>query len=112
VARYALGLWIASRARAGFPVHTLAINVTGSLAIGALLMLFQERPAIDAAWRLLLVVGVLGGYTTFSAFSAETIALVTAGEWTRAALYVAASNGLSLAACAAGAGATRFLLRS
>ena len=106
VARYALGQWIVTRADlsagTGFPLHTLLINVTGSLAIGVLVVLFQERSGLDPALRLFFVVGLLGGYTTFSAFSAETIALLERGDWPRAALYVAASNLLSLAACGAG----------
>ena len=65
-ARYALGLWAVSRFGAAFPFHTLIINVTGSLAVGVLLVLLTERLLVDPVWRLLLVVGFLGGYTTFS----------------------------------------------
>jgi CrcB protein len=66
-ARYVLGGWVVARLGSGFPFHTLLINVTGSLAIGVLLVLLTERLVVDPAWRLLLVVGFLGGYTTFPA---------------------------------------------
>jgi CrcB protein len=97
-ARYALGVWVVNRVGAGFPLHTLLINVTGSLAIGALLVLLTERLPVDPAWRLLLVVGFLGGYTTFSSYTFEALALAEGGEWLEAAGYVLGSNGLGLAA--------------
>jgi CrcB protein len=55
-----------------FPLGTLVINVTGSFLIGFLMTLLTERYRLDPRWRLLLVVGVLGGYTTFSSFEWET----------------------------------------
>ena len=99
-ARYALGAWIAARTGdGGFPIHTLAINVTGSLAIGFLLPLLADRSPLDPAWRLFLVVGFLGGYTTFSTYSYELLSLARSGAWTAAAGYALASNALSLTAC-------------
>lgn len=98
VARYLVGGWIVARVGSTFPFHTLLINVTGSFAIGALLVLLMDQMAADPAWRLFLVVGVLGGYTTFSSFSYEVLALVEAGRWLAAAVYVVGSNGLSLLA--------------
>jgi CrcB protein len=81
---------------AGFPWGTLAVNVLGSAAIGAL-----AGAGVDGPARLLLVPGVLGGFTTFSAFSLEAM-----GLWERspalAALYVALSVGFGVAACVAG----------
>jgi CrcB protein len=97
-ARYALSLWMINRLGAAFPWHTLLINVTGSLAIGALIVLLTERLVADPAWRLLLVVGFLGGYTTFSSYTFEALALVESGEWLAAAWYVLSSNGLGLVA--------------
>jgi fluoride exporter len=97
-ARYALGVWVINRVGAGFPLHTLLINVTGSLAIGVLMVLLTERFVVDPAWRLLLVVGFLGGYTTFSSYTFEALALAEAGDWLGAAWYVLGSNGLGLAA--------------
>jgi CrcB protein len=64
-----------------FPWPTLVINLSGSLAIGISLTLLTEKLVADPAWRLLLVVGFLGGYTTFSSYAFETLALVREGEW-------------------------------
>src|SRR5690349_6619722 len=72
LARYILGLAIAERIGGRFPLGTLVINVTGSFLIGLLMTLFTERLQPHPNWRLLLVVGVLGGYTTFSTFEYET----------------------------------------
>jgi CrcB protein len=102
VARYGLGLWIVGRLGPGFPFHTLIINVTGSFAIGILLTLLTERLIADPAWRLFLVVGFLGGYTTFSSYTFETLALIEAGESLGAVLYVLGSNGLGLLAALLG----------
>jgi CrcB protein len=100
--RYALGAWIADRVGTAFPWSTLLINVTGSLAIGLILTALTQKLAVDPAWRLLLVVGFLGGYTTFSSYTFEALALAAEGEWLRALAYGLASNGLGLAAAYAG----------
>jgi CrcB protein len=89
---------LGARLGPAFPTATLLVNVSGSLAIGVLAALLTERAA--PAWRLLLVVGVLGGYTTFSTYALEAVALAQRGEW--GLWYVVGSNGLALAACAAG----------
>ena len=97
-ARYALSVWVVDRLGAAFPWHTLLINVSGSLAIGLIMAVLTEKLVVDPAWRLLLVVGFLGGYTTFSAYTIETLALLAEGEWLRALGYVLGSNGLGLLA--------------
>jgi CrcB protein len=97
-ARYALGVWLVDRLGASFPFHTLLINVTGSLAVGVLLALFTDRLVVDPAWRLLLVVGFLGGYTTFSTYTFEALALAESGQWLAASWYILGSNGLGLLA--------------
>jgi CrcB protein len=107
--RYGLGLWIGERLGVGFPFATLLINLTGSFAIGIVLTLLTERLLVDPAWRLLLVVGFLGGYTTFSSYTFETLALVESGEGLGAVLYVVGSNGLGLAAALLGMGLARAL---
>jgi fluoride exporter len=76
------------------PVATLLVNVTGSLLIGLLIPLVATRP--DA--RAFLVVGICGGYTTFSAFSVETVQLLQGGRFGVAFLYMVVSVGLCLAA--------------
>jgi CrcB protein len=100
--RYALGTYVVDRVGQAFPYHTFVINVTGSLAIGVIMTLLAQRLVTDPAWRLLLVVGFLGGYTTFSSYSFEAITLLQHGRWLRAGSYVLGSNALGLAACYAG----------
>ena len=91
--RYAAGLLV------GGPLATLTVNVAGCLAIG---LLAGSIPADSAPLRLFLLTGLLGGFTTFSAFSLDAIALWQRGEALPALIYVAASLLLSLAAAAAG----------
>jgi CrcB protein len=101
-ARYALGNWIADRLGSTFPWHTFAINVTGSLAIGVILTLLTDRLVADPAWRLFLVVGFLGGYTTFSSYTFEALTLVADGAWLQALGYGVGSNVVGLAAAYCG----------
>ena len=108
--RFAAGASIASRTGAGFPWATLTVNVTGCFAIGLVLAALGGRSGPSAALRLFLTTGVLGGFTTFSAFAFETVALAGRGAVVAAAGYVAASVGLGVAAAAAGAAAARALL--
>jgi CrcB protein len=79
-ARYWAGVWINRWATAPFPWATLAINVSGSFAIG-FLTLALSRWLPHPNYRLLLVVGLLGGYTTFSTFEFESLTLWERGEW-------------------------------
>lgn len=77
--RYLLNNAIMSRAGGRFPFGTVVINITGSFLIGFLMTLLTERLSPSPYWRLLLVVGFLGGYTTFSSFEWETLGLVRDG---------------------------------
>jgi len=79
LARYIAATLITQRYGTTFPWGTFLINVSGSFAIGVLMTLFAERMA-HPYWRLLLVVGFLGGYTTFSSFEYETLAAVEGGS--------------------------------
>jgi CrcB protein len=94
---------------ADFPLATLVVNVAGSLAIGVLYVLLVERLAASLPLRGLLMAGLLGGFTTFSAFALETLLLVESDEPLRAGAYVAASVALCLAACWGGAAIARQL---
>jgi CrcB protein len=78
VSRYLLGAWLQPRLGPDFPWATFAINVSGSFLIGVVLGLVSEG-ALSAEARLFLAVGVLGGYTTFSTFSYETLELLADG---------------------------------
>ena len=101
VARWLLGgvfRWFS----AGFPGGTLLVNVTGCFLIGILTRYAMDSTTITPELRALLVVGFCGGYTTFSAFSYETLRLAQDGEWTQVATYIGASVVLSLAAVALG----------
>ena len=97
--RYVLGAWIGNRLGAGFPYGTFFINLSGSLLIGVILTLLTEQLVVDPLWRRLIVIGFLGGYTTFSSYSYEALALIEQGSWNRALSYVIASNILGLFAC-------------
>ena len=108
-ARYVMGRAVDSRFGTAFPYGTLAINIAGSLLIGILVTLLAERYAPSHAVRLLLVTGVLGGYTTFSTYAFEAIALADRGQFGRSLLYVLASNGLALVACGGGVALVRAL---
>lgn len=94
VARYLVGLAVA------FPLGTLTVNVLGSLAIGIVWASFTARGL--QGWLPLVLTGVLGGFTTFSAFSLDTMRLIDDGRMGAAFTYVAASVLLSLGACALG----------
>jgi CrcB protein len=85
-----------------FPVATLFINVVGSLAMGLIAGWFAMRGQAPQSWRLFLTTGVLGGFTTFSAFSLETVLLWERGEVGAALAYVSASVVAALAGLAAG----------
>ncbi len=94
VARYSVGIAATRWLGLAFPWGTLAVNILGSLAIGVL----AARTGADDATRLLLGVGFLGGFTTFSAFSLETMRLLEQ-QPAQAMLYVAASLLLGVGAC-------------
>lgn len=86
-ARYLAGLWLAAWLGPGFPWGTFFVNVTGSFLIGIVLILV-EGGSLPAGARLFLAVGIMGGYTTFSSYSYETLGLITDGEIVKALVYV------------------------
>jgi CrcB protein len=86
----------------GFPWGTLVVNVAGSLAAGFLYVWLFERSSLGPEWRALLLVGLLGAFTTFSTFSVETLALIEQGALVKAMMNIAASILLCLVAAWAG----------
>jgi fluoride exporter len=108
-ARYWLSQWAARQWGAAFPYGTLLINVLGSFAIGVVLALAATNAAITPNWRLLLVTGMLGGFTTFSTFSYETYQLLVDGSLLLAALNIVGSVGVGLVGVVLGAALARFL---
>ena len=91
LARYALGVWIMAKSGGRFPLGTFLINISGSFLIGLVMTLLTERLHPHPNWRLFLVVGVLGGYTTFSSFEYETLQTVRDGARWMGLFYVAGS---------------------
>ena len=85
-----------------FPAGTLLVNLTGSFLLGLFLRYALETPTLTPELRAFLTIGFCGGYTTFSTFSYETVALLEDGEWTRAGLYAALSVVLALGATLVG----------
>ena len=102
VARFLVGQWSLRQFGPAFPWGTLIVNVAGSLAIGFFVELVARRLNASAEMRLFLVTGFLGGFTTFSAFSLDALALFERGATGTAVAYVAASVLVSLAAVAGG----------
>lgn len=99
VARFLLSAWIEQRTLSSFPYATLLVNLSGSLLLGFLATWTYETAGVPADVRALLTTGLCGGFTTFSAFSLETVALAEEGALGRAALYVV----LSVSLCVIGA---------
>jgi CrcB protein len=85
-----------------FPWGTLLVNVLGSFLIGAVWAWFLDRPDTPEWVRVGLMTGILGGYTTLSSVSLETVLLAESGAWGPAALNVAANFALGVVACFAG----------
>lgn len=98
VGRYLVGIYFGRWLGTGFPWGTLFINVTGSFLIGALAEAFALRWDTSQTTRIFLVVGICGGYTTFSTFSLDVVTLIGRGEFLMAASYAIGSVVLSVSA--------------
>jgi CrcB protein len=107
VSRYLVGGLVQRASGAGFPTGTLVVNVTGSFLLGLFLRYGLETPTLTPELRAFLTIGFCGGYTTFSTFSYEAVALLEDGQWSRAAFYMGASLLLSLTATLLGLLAAR-----
>lgn len=100
VGRYVLSAltmrWVSPYNAVGFPWGTLLVNILGCAAIGILAVLIERLSSFNAELRLLLITGVLGGFTTFSSFGLDTWYLMRKGEWLYATAYVSSSVGFGL----------------
>ena len=110
-ARYLVALGAARALGADFPYGTLIVNLVGAFLIG-----FVQEVALDSILmpeqgRLFLATGLMGGLTTYSAFSYETVRLAQAGAWTRATINVGVTTGACLMLCLLGMFVARLLLR-
>ena len=105
--RYFVGTHVKGGMLGGFPLGTFAVNVSGGLLIGVILGLAESRDVLSREARLLLVTGLLGSYTTFSAFGWETYDLLRGDQFAVAASYAALSVAMGLGAVWVGAQAGR-----
>jgi CrcB protein len=104
ILRFWLGGRIQEWSGPTFPWGTLIVNVSGCLGIGFVSSAFSSAWPIREEYQLAVMIGLFGGYTTFSSFGRESLALIDEGHWTRAAIYIVATNVLGLLAVWIGAG--------
>lgn len=109
VARYLLDGAVYRFVPATFPYGTFVVNMTGCLAFGLLIGIAENRLAVGTVARTFMLIGVLGGFTTFSSFAFESIQLLRDGEWLRGAINVAGQVAGGLAALWAGMAVTRMV---
>ena len=93
--RWGLGLWL-NPALPELPLGTLSANLVGGYLIGLAVAFFMQHPGLSPEWRLLIITGFLGGLTTFSTFSAETVTLLARGQYAWSMAIIAAHLGGSL----------------
>lgn len=98
--RYGVGLWAVRMALLGLPIGVMLVNVVGSFLMGAFAIWSLERGL--GALNPFVMTGILGGFTTFSAFSLEVLTLIERGDIAAALLYITLSVGLSIGALALG----------
>jgi CrcB protein len=100
--RHGVNVLVGRTLGTGFPYSTFLINISGSLIMGLVAAYFAFKGDASQSWRLFLTTGILGGYTTFSAFSLDVALLYERGEIVSAAIYVLGSVVLSIAGLFAG----------
>jgi fluoride exporter len=106
-ARYWLSGWVPGKIQSDFPVGTLAVNILGCFLIGLLMSAFEERFLTQPTVRIFLTIGILGGFTTFSTFSFETVALIRDGE----VLFATMNIVVSILTCIGGTALGMYLGR-
>ena len=108
IARYGSGVLVGRVWTSSFPLATLLINIAGSLAMGLFIgYLARTTPAWQADARLFVAVGIFGGFTTFSSFSLDAIALIERGEIVQSAIYILGSVVIAILALYVGMQLTR-----
>ncbi len=107
--RYGIGLWAAQRFGTEWPYGTFIINLLGCLGIGFLLTLITNRLTVSEPVRLMLITGLLGGFTTFSTFGYESFTLFTTGNTLAALTYIAGSVSGGLIAVVIGVSLGRLI---
>ena len=107
VLRFWLSTSVQARFPANFPWGTLSVNALGSLLIGILFVIIQQRFHGNEILRAMLIVGLLGGFTTFSTFSLETLQLIQIGLWSRALLNIISSVAVCILGALVGIGIGR-----
>jgi fluoride exporter len=108
ICRYLLSQLIETRFLTLFPFGTLLVNLIGSFLIG-LIFAFMDKTALPQEWRLFLIIGLFGGFTTFSAFSMETVSMLKEGHFLYAFSYIFASVILGIFTAFLGISIPRFL---
>lgn len=108
--RHGVNLAAARLVGTAFPYGTLFINIAGSLAMGLIAEYLALKAGAPQRWRLFMMTGILGGFTTFSAFSLEAALLYERGQLAAAATYVVTSVGLAVGALFAGLAIVRVLV--
>ena len=109
ISRYALQGWVHRAINTNFPLGTLVVNIIGCALIGFLTAIFTGPKLIREEYRIGIIIGILGGFTTFSAFGLETFSLANDRQYAAAALNIVVSCGLGLLAVWAGYRAAEFL---
>ena len=93
--RWGFGLWL-NPALPGLPLGTLAANLVGGYLVGLAVAYFMQNPGLSPEWRLFIITGFLGGLTTFSTFSAETVTLLARGQYAWSVGIIGAHLGGSI----------------
>ncbi len=107
--RWLISRWAAKYIGTVFPFGTLFINVTGSFIVGFFMIWSTQRVLLDPRWRLLIVIGFCGAFTTFSSFAFETMAYFEQGQWMMMLTNFVSNNLLCLGAALAGMALARVL---
>ncbi|MCO6524726.1 MAG: fluoride efflux transporter CrcB [Candidatus Schmidhempelia sp.] len=102
VLRYLISNWCIYLLGSDFPLGTLIVNVIGSFFIGLMFSLFESHTLISSYWRPFISVGLIGGFTTFSTFSLETLSLIIQAEYYKACFNVILNLSLGLLAVSIG----------